>query len=144
MPRLRLNYAVGSSIISLPDGASQEALGERIGSHLADLVTSCHNVAVHEIPSAALGAPLQDFLADGTLGAAATSSPLLLAASYRAAVRLDIKGLVRAVERALMKGISKGNVRLAEVATAFAGCPRIAALCDWMCYLDLKDDSGSD
>ena len=61
--------------------------------------------------------------------------PGFLAAGYKAAERLDVKGFVRAVERAVMAAVAKGRVQLSELAVAFAGCPRIAALCDN--YLDL-------
>ena len=128
--------------LPLPRCVAEQALEERVGPVLAAIMTSCapgaeghHTVSVLEIPTAALGgAPLKRFLAHGKLKPAATP-PLLLAASYKAAERLDIKGLVRAVERAVMAAVATGDVRLEEVALAFAGCPRIAGLCDN--YLDL-------
>jgi hypothetical protein len=39
-------------------------------------------------------------------------------------------GVVREVERAAMVSVAKGGVQLDQLASIFAGCPRIAALCD--------------
>jgi hypothetical protein len=142
MPSIRLVYADGIvGVAGLPDGITD--LEERLGPHLAAVVTSCapnaddsHTIAVPEIPTAALGAPLRRFITHGKLGSSpATTPPLLLAASYKAAERLDIKGLVRAVERAVMAAVAVGDVRLEEISAAFAGCPRIVSLCDN--YLEL-------
>jgi hypothetical protein len=140
MPCICLVYADGrSSIADLPPGISEQALEERIGPVLAGVVTGCtpsasgvHTIAVPEIPTAALGAPLRHYVSHGKLK---TTPPLLLAASYKAAERLDLKGLVRAVERAVMAAVAVGDVRLEELSAAFAGCPRIVSLCDN--YLEL-------
>ncbi len=141
--RIHLVYAAGSSIASLPPGISEQAIEERVGSLLASVVTSCapdadglHTLAVPKIPTAALGTPLHHYITHGmfTLRSSATP-PLLLAASYKAAERLDLTGLVRAVERAVMAAVAARDVQLEEVSVAFAGCPRLAGLCDN--YLEL-------
>jgi hypothetical protein len=143
MPRIRLVFADGACVADLPDGIAEQALEERVGPILAAVVTSCapdadglHTVALPEIPTAALGAPLRHFLSHGKLPPPSSATPpLLLAAAYKAAEWLDLKGLVRAVERAVMAVVATGDVQLEEVALAFAGCPRVAGLCDN--YLEL-------
>ena len=154
MPNIRLVYLDGcTNICKLPDG-----IEERVGPILADIVANCapsedgnHTIAVPEIPSAVLGEPLQHFLMHGRLPyekpkpcwepwddypeAVEVSPTLLLATSYKAADRLDIRGLVRAVERSVMADVAAGTVSLADVSVAFAGCPRMVSLCDN--YLDM-------
>ena len=130
--RIRLVFAKGSTVVKVPSVSE-----ERVGPVLAAAMTACapgddgiHTVPVKEIPSAALGAPLKHFLAKGKLPLSASASPHLLSPSYKAAERLDIAEMVRAVERAAMDAIASGDVRIEELSSSFAGCPRIAALCD--------------
>jgi hypothetical protein len=128
--RIRLVFAKGSSVVKVPSVSE-----ERVGPVLAAALTACapgddgiHCVPVKEIPSAALGAPLKHFFANGKLSK--KIPPLLLAPSYKVAERLDIIKMVRCVERVAMAAVASGDVRLKDVAQAFSGCPRIAALCD--------------
>ena len=128
---IRLIFAKGSSVVKLSAGVPDECV---VGPVLAALAACApaadgfHKVPVKEIPTAALGAPLRHFLADGKLPP--LTPPLLLAPSYKAAERLDVAAMVRAVERAAMAAVASGDVRLEDLAAAFAGCPRVAALCD--------------
>ncbi len=130
---IRLVFAKGSGVVKLPAGVPDE----RFGPVLAALAACApgadgfHRVHVKEIPCAALGAPLKHFLADGKLPPSARAdATLLLAPSYKAAERLDVAAMVRAVERAAMAAVASGDVRIEDLAAAFAGCPRVAALCD--------------
>ena len=125
-----LVFAKGSSVVKLPTGVPDERLGPVLASleSCAPGADGFHRVPVKEIPTAALGAPLTHFLAGGKLPL--STSLLLLAPSYKAAERLDVAGMVRAVERAALAAVAAGDVRLKDLAAAFAGCPRVAALCD--------------
>ena len=130
---IRLVFAKGSGVVKLPGGIPDD----HVGPVLADLAACApgadgfHKVPVKEIPTPALGAPLKHFLAEGKLPPSTRAdASLLLAPSYKAAERLDVMGLVRAVERAAMAAVASGDVSLEDLAAAFAGCPRVAALCD--------------
>ena len=130
---IRLVFAKGSVVVKLPGGIPDD----HVGPVLADLVACApgadgfHKVPVKEIPTAMLGAPLKHFLAEGKLPPSTRAdASLLLAPSYKAAERLDVMGLVRAVERAAMAAVASGDVSLEDLAAAFAGCPRVAALCE--------------
>ena len=48
----------------------------------------------------------------------------------KAAERLGVAAMVRAVERVAIEAVASGDVRLEDLAAAFAGCPRVAALCE--------------
>ena len=130
IPMLCLEYADGRkrTIGSLP----MTDVEKRIGPILADMVmllkATRHAVKVPEIPTARQGAALQMYLATGRFPF--SFATLEKAPAYKAAERLDIKGFVLAVERRAMYAIAAGGVRLDAVAAAFAGCPRMEALCD--------------
>ena len=119
--------------VPLPKGDDERSHHDFIGPVLSDMVASCsaceYDVAVPEVPSAAAGAPLKCFAEKGRL----LYVPLAvtdLAPAYKAAERLDMKGLVLEIERRAFVAVSAGSVSLADVAKAFAGCPRVEALCD--------------
>ena len=137
--RIRLVFAIGARVVALPDGLSELALEDRIGPVLADIVTGCvpgkggediHIIALPEIPSAALGEPLEHFMLTGKIPFASNTPTLRLVPAYKAADRLNMKHFVLEVERVAMSMVGYGALRLADVAKAFAGCVRIEALCE--------------
>lgn len=127
---IRLVFAKGSSDVELPAGDPDERLGPVLASLAAGVPgeDGTHTVNVKEIPSAVLGTALTNFITNGKLPP--STDPLLLAPAYKAAERLNIAGMVRAIEKATVASIAAGDVRIDEVAAIFVGCPRIAALCD--------------
>ena len=79
------------------DAIARDQLEALFGPVLAGMMEACisevYDVAIPEVPSAASGAPLKQFAENGCI----TYIPLAvteLAPAYKAAERLDIKGLV--------------------------------------------------
>jgi hypothetical protein len=129
-PHLSFVFGDGSRATVACDSGTLTRICGPVLAPLLDDADGTH-LDVPELDDLDHAAPLLAFLRKHVVGPASgdVTKPAAVACYRAAAERLDIPEFVLAVERALIRGIATGDVTLDLVTKAYAGCPRVQAIC---------------